>query len=119
METQTDKYMLKVYHCVIFSATRDKHGGDTHLNSISVESLYHTDKSKDLNLYLKNKNTLVYIIRSLAFYRFFFRFATLHRNNMTVLKNHDVVFDSSLFATPVLLNQTHKHIFEKEKQKSK
>lgn len=40
-------HVESIYHCVIFSATRDKHGGDTHLNSISVESLYHTDKSKD------------------------------------------------------------------------
>lgn len=46
-------HVESIFHCVIFSATRDKHGGDTHLNSISVESLYHTDKSKDLNLYLK------------------------------------------------------------------
>lgn len=119
METQTDKYMLKVYHCVIFSATRDKHGGDTHLNSISVESLYHTDKSKGLNLYLKKYEYISVQNTILNFLSFFFRFAISHRNNMTVLINHDVVFGSSLFTIPVLLNQTHKHIFEKEKQKSK
>lgn len=111
--------MLKVYHCVIFSATRDKHGGDTHLNSISVESLYHTDKSKGLNLYLKKYEYISVQNTILNFLSFFFRFAISHRNNMTVLVNHGVVFGSSLFATPVLLNQTHKHIFEKEKQKSK
>lgn len=49
-----DKYMLKVYYCVIFLVICDKYGGDIYLNLILVEFLYYIDKLKDL-VYVKKK----------------------------------------------------------------
>lgn len=54
-----DKYLLKVYYCVIFLVICDKYGGDIYLNLILVEFLYYIDKLKDLNLYLKKYEYII------------------------------------------------------------